>query len=145
MEQGTEDVPVIYLHEIKRQVSNARIVGFGLEKMPVTWQVGVKVWEPEKIRMFLEYPWRMLPYLEAQAGSIRDTDSLYRLAKGYEGVTRLVKTLRIKVESNDDSLVEATSLLTTLKGLTASFFSLYFHLRMDEDRSNRVPVRPLES
>jgi len=122
------------LLEIKRQVSNARIVGFGLEKMPVTWQIGVKVWEPEKIRMFLDYTWDRLPYLDRAVGSGAPVPggALEILAVGFSEVTGLAKTLKLKAESGQDSQAEALSLLTRLKELTASFLSLYFRLRLEE-------------
>ena len=124
----------VSLLEIKRQVSNARIVGFGLEKLPVTWRIGLKVWEPEKIRMFLEYAWDRLPYLEARAARALPLPmaELEQLACGYGGVTVLAKTLKLKVESGQDSQAEALSLLTRLKELTARFLSLYFALRLED-------------
>ncbi|HEY5473152.1 MAG TPA: hypothetical protein VIK32_08175, partial [Candidatus Limnocylindrales bacterium] len=124
--------PKTCIREIKRQVSNARIVGFGLEKTPVTWKIGVKVWEPEKIRMFLDVAWERLPYLEERAGSGLPADELEELACGYASVTSLAKTLRMEVESGRDSQAEAQSLLTRLKELTASFLALYFELRLQE-------------
>jgi len=125
--------PKTCISEIKRQVSNARIVGFGLEKTPVTWKIGVKVWEPEKIRMFLDVAWDRLPYFEARASrGTLPAAPLEELAEGYAQVTDLAKTLRIEVESGRDSQAEAQSLLTRLKELTAKFLALYFELRMRE-------------
>ncbi|MHB8894222.1 MAG: BPL-N domain-containing protein [Candidatus Geothermincolia bacterium] len=131
------------LLEIKRQVSNARIVGFGLEKTAVTWKIGVKVWEPEKIRMFLDYAWDRLPYLEGRcaAGLQMPLDDLEALALGYGEVTVLAKTLKLKVESQQDSQAEALSLLTRLKELTASFLSLYLRLRLEEQRRTTTRYR----
>ena len=124
--------------EIKRQVSNARIVGFGLEKLPVTWRIGVKVWEPEKIRMFLDYTWNRLPYIERRsAEGTLPVQRLDELAAGYSEVTGLAKRLKLKAESGQDSQAEALSLLTRLKELTASFLSLYFRLRLEERGSDR--------
>lgn len=128
VQPGTE---ASLLLEIKRQVSNSRIVGFGLEKMPVTWKIGLKVWEPEKIRMFLDYAWERLPCLERCAGRIGPVEPLEELASGYSRVTGMVKSLKMKIEAGEDSLEEASSLLLTLKELTAGFLSLYFRLRME--------------
>jgi glutamine amidotransferase-like uncharacterized protein len=122
------------LLEIKRQVSNARIVGYGLEKSPVTWRIGVKVWEPEKIRMFLDYTWDRLPWLQgrAAAGEGLPLERLDELAAGFGEVTRLARRLKLEVESGRDSQAAAVSLLTRLKELTAGFLSLYFRLRLEE-------------
>lgn len=125
------------LLEIKRQVSNARIVGYGLERSEVTWKIGVKVWEPEKIRMFLQYAWERLPYMErrAAAGAFDAGEELEELALGYARASALAKELSVAVRSNQESQAEATSLLTMLKELTAGFLSLYFELRLEERRS----------
>ena len=133
----------VALLEIKRQVSNARIVGSGLEKMPVTWKIGVKVWEPEKIRMLLEYAWDRLPYLQdyAARGLPIPIRKLEALALGYGEVTGLTKTLKLAVESGEDSQAEAQTLLTGLKELTASFLSLYFRLRLEEQRRTAAQYR----
>jgi len=117
------------LYEIKRQVSNARIVGFGLEKLPVTWKIGVKVWEPEKIRMFLECAWKRLDTLNADAERL-DPEDLAQLAEGYSGVTLMARNLKMEVESGKDSRATAESLLTSLKELTARCLSLYFRTRL---------------
>jgi glutamine amidotransferase-like uncharacterized protein len=120
------------LHEIKRQVSNARIVAFGMETLPVTWLIGVKVWEPEKIRMFLECAWSRLAYLQEHAGALNGRAELAALARGYESVTGLTRSLKTRIESGEDSLTQATLLLNKLKGLTARFLSLYFQVRLIE-------------
>ncbi len=124
------------LLEIKRQVSNARIVGYGLERSQVTWKIGVKVWEPEKIRMFLQYAWDRLPYLERRSagGTLGACAELERLAEGYARACDLAKELSVAVRSNQESQAEAASLLTMLKELTAGFLSLYFELRLEERR-----------
>ena len=119
------------LQEIKRQVSNGRIVGFGLEKMPVAWQMGRKVWEPEKIRMFLECAWGRLPFLWECAELIDPSGELEPLASGYANVTRISKSLKMRIESGQDSQAEASELLLSLKELTARFLSLYFRLRLE--------------
>ena len=128
---GAGSLKAVAVLEIKRQVSNSRIVGFGLERMPVTWKIGLKVWEPEKISMFLEVAWRRLAFLESAAGRA-PLERLEGLAEGYALITDMVKSLKIKVESGEDSQAEAFSLLNALKELTASFLGLCFRLRLDE-------------
>ena len=134
--RGEDEDAAGILSEIKRQVSNARIVGFGLEKMPVTWRIGLKVWEPEKVRMFLDYAWDRLPYVGERASSVHDSETLGQLARGYSTVTDTAKSLKIKVESGEDSQAEAISLLGLLKELTATFLSIYFRLRLEERASD---------
>ena len=59
-------------------------------------------------------------------------EALEAVAEGYAGVTGMVKSLEIKVESGEDSQADAFSLLNALKELTATFLPLYFRLRLDE-------------
>ncbi len=128
------------LVDIKRALSNARIVAFGLEKMPVSWKIGVKVWEPEKIRMFLDCAWRRLPGLEAVAGAAGPAgpssadfgEELARLASGYSAAAAGVKDLKEKVDAGEDSTRDAAALLDELKRLTSGFLSLYFRVRLAE-------------
>jgi glutamine amidotransferase-like uncharacterized protein len=120
------------LRDIKREVSNARIVAFGLEKMPVTWRIGVKVWEPEKIRMFLECAWNRLPYLEARDLPADCAGELRRLGYGYSDVTGLTRALKLKVESGEQSQAEAQELLLLLKALTSGFLAMYFSAKFSE-------------
>lgn len=121
--------------EIRRQVSNARIVAFGLEKMPVTWRIGLKVWEPEKVRMFLDYAWYRLPFVARRAALVSPGERLAHLAGGYGAVTGLVRSVKARIESGENSQAEAELLLGKLKELTAVFLSLYFELRLEERMS----------
>ena len=117
--------------DIKREVSNARIAAFGLEKMPVTWTSGVKVWEPAKVSMFLETAWRRLPLLTSLSGGAPEPE-LEAIARGYAGVTVMVKSVVRLAMRGEDSRAEALTLLDTLKELTARFLSLYFRLLLDD-------------
>jgi len=117
--------------DIKREVSNARIAAFGLEKMPVTWTSGVKVWEPAKVSMFLETAWRRLPLLTGLSGGA-PAPELEAVARGYAGVTVMVKSVVRLAMRGEDSRAEALTLLDTLKELTARFLSLYFRLLLDD-------------
>ncbi len=125
------------LRDIRREVSNARIVAFGLEKMPVTWRIGVKVWEPEKIRMFLECAWNRLPYLQGRALPVDYAGELGSLGRRYADVTRLTRALKLKVDSGEDSQAEAVKLLSLLKELTAGFLALHFSARFRETNAAR--------
>ena len=95
----------------------------------MTWKIGVKVWEPEKIRMFLECAWKRLDTLNADAERL-DPEDLAQLAEGYSGVTLMARNLKMEVESGKDSRATAESLLTSLKELTARCLSLYFRTRL---------------
>ncbi len=48
-------------------VSNARIMALALERSSYSWLIGRKVYDPEKIRVFLETIWKRARQLEAPA------------------------------------------------------------------------------
>jgi len=120
------------VQEIRRQVSNARIIAFGLEKMPVTWKIGLKVWEPEKVRMFLDCAWYRLPFMLKRAALVSPGEQLSQLADGYGAVTDMARLVKARIESGGNSQAEAELLLGTLKEITAAFLSLYFELCLEE-------------
>ncbi len=126
---GKTDAARLFM-EIKRQISNARIAAFSLEKMPITWTRGVKVWEPAKVSMFLECAWSRLPVFEhlCQAAATADLEAL---SEGYSRAAVMVKSVVRLASEGEDSRAEAIALLTALKELTARFLSLYFRLRLN--------------
>ena len=52
------------VREIKSQISNARIVALSLERNQLTWKIGQKIYEPAKIRIFLETIWDRFSVIE---------------------------------------------------------------------------------
>jgi len=60
-----------WLLAVKRQLSNSRIVALNLEDHSARWLIGTKVYEPAKLRVFLEAMWgrlRSLGRAPAMAG-----------------------------------------------------------------------------
>jgi len=114
------------IHSLRRELSNSRIVAAGLEMFPVRWLIGAKVYEPEKIRVFLDAMWRRLKPLEkrgriwARAGV---PDLL--MADGCETTTLL---RRLKNELDQGSVTDpiARTLFHLLHRNTVRFFELYF-------------------
>lgn len=109
--------------DLRRQISNARIVAGSMEFMPVKWLIGCKVYEPEKIRVFLEAMWRRLRRLEWAHLSAWELDEVISKA------ARIVSALRrmhAAIGEGRESTHLAAELFPLLRECTASFFSLYF-------------------
>ncbi len=110
---------------LKRELSNSRIVAAGLELQPVRWQIGAKVYETEKIRVFLEAMWRRIKVLEA-CSRIRTAGSPAELLARAAEITGLLRLLKNELDENRDTSGIARRLFALLRGYTALFLRLYF-------------------
>jgi len=114
-------------------VSNARIVGLALERSSYQWLIGAKVYDPEKIRIFLETIWKRARALE-QLG-------LYCWCSGAE-VKRLTGLLSEATEClralrQDAECGRAEELFRDLRRCAASFAGMYFFaLQSSEETSD---------
>lgn len=116
------------IYSLKGSLSNARIVAFGLEKMPVAWKIGLKVWEPEKIRMFLDSAWKRLPRMSRYLIEQEHLERLDGITEIYSGITKELKSLVSKIEKGLETELEARILLDSLKKVTKEFLSVYFEI-----------------
>ncbi len=114
------------LQEIKKHVSNARIMVLGMESTQVHWLIGKKSYEPEKIRFFLEAVWtRLLKLMQQSTIAGRDVDMVAVLGH-FSSISRDIKTLAQGIQDGDEMTPLATRLFTHLKEKTASFLKIYF-------------------
>jgi glutamine amidotransferase-like uncharacterized protein len=118
------------LQKLRSEISNARIVALALERMPSQWLIGKKVYDPEKIRVFLEAIWSRISKEEDEnlmtKVSYAEIDHLFDLA---QVVTGKLKHLKNSSDHNADTTGEAEELFVYLKNLTAKYLSLYFRVR----------------
>jgi len=110
------------LQSIKRELSNARIVAFGLEKMPVSWNVGTKVWEPEKIRLFVEFCWCRIERLEkavaAEKGNGTEEEELEKLVESVVRTREMIRDLKKRLDQGTETTDLAMHLFRHLKRQT---------------------------
>lgn len=111
---------------LKRELSNSRIVATGFEMAPVMWLIGAKVYEPEKIRVFLEAMWRRLKPLEKSGLIIADPGVPDALAAHAGETTALLRRLKIEIEKKIDTRDLAAKLLDLLHDYSMAFLELYF-------------------
>ncbi len=114
---------------IKSQVSNARIVSLALERNQVTWQIGYKVYDPAKIRLFLEMVWERFPAIEKQSLTV-DEEILLELKESFEAITHLIREIKVLTDNSTDSTEKAINLFEQIKGSCAGFLSIYFSIQL---------------
>ncbi len=112
---------------IRRELSNSRIVTGNLEFLPVQWLIGQKVYEPQKIRVYLESMWKRLRVLEKNKILILINTELPNIIADTAGrITIELRRLKQQIDGKKDSLETATAVFDLLHILSISFFDLYF-------------------
>ena len=114
---------------IKSQVSNARIVSLALERNQVTWQIGYKVYDPAKIRLFLEMVWERFPAIEKQCLTVEE-EILLELKDSFETITHLIREIKVLTDNSTDSTQKAIQLFDHIKNSCAHFLSIYFSIQL---------------
>ncbi len=114
--------------DIKSQVSNCRIVALSLEREQINWQIGYKVYNPEKISVFLEAIWSRWNKINIKNCG-NDTE-LYVILNMAEKLTLLLRAVKKNIMLKVDTTSSAQEIFNLLKKLTASFLSLYFKERI---------------
>ena len=115
------------LLSIRRELSNSRIVTGNLEFLPVQWLIGQKVYEPQKIRVYLESMWKRLRALEKNRTLILiKTELPCIITNAATRITIELRRLKQQIDGNIDSLKTAIAIFDLLHILSISFFDLYF-------------------
>lgn len=114
------------IRDLKRELSNSRIVATGLEMLPIRWLIGAKYYEPEKIRVFLESMWRRIKPLEARGGICTNAGSPAELLAYATQTTDLLRLIKNELDEKRDTLCIADRLFALLRIYTAAFLRLYF-------------------
>ena len=126
----------LHFRRFMAAVSNARIVGLALERSSYQWLIGAKVYDPEKIRVFLETIWKRVRVLE-QGGlycfcSAMDVE---RLTAALIEITDFLRALR-----RDAACGLAEEMFRDLRRAAASFAGMYFSaLCASEKTADQVP------
>ncbi len=117
------------IHALKKEVSNMRIRAHAMARSSIHWQIGAKVYEPEKIVHFVETVWsrlrRMPSRTRAEAGSGPEEVLLERAVHSHE----MVKSLAHAIKAQQDSQGLAVEMFASLKGFAVAFLDVYFRER----------------
>jgi hypothetical protein len=114
------------------QISNARIIALALERTSYKWLIGKKVYEPEKIRVFLEAIWPRAQCLESKNGYIYiSEDVINKLIDLFREIVQLLQQLKNDPEPFQQERKTASHLFFCLREATSKFLSQYFRLNCE--------------
>lgn len=114
------------VRDLKREISNSRIVTVGLEAIPVQWILGCKTYEPEKIRVFLEAIWKRIRVLERSRTICVQQETCEEAVAMASRVTQLLRRMKAGIDDLLDTQDIAWDLFDSLRGLTTLFLQMYF-------------------
>lgn len=113
----------VWLKDLKREISNSRIVANGIMMSPITWKIGQKIWEPEKFSYFIEGIWKRLPYLDNK--DFFGEESPPELICLSKETTLLLRDLKKGLKEGKDTTKIAEEAFYNLRMLTSGFFEIY--------------------
>lgn len=114
------------------QISNARIIALALERTSYKWLIGKKVYEPEKIRVFLEAIWPRARCLELKKGYIYISEEVINKLIGlFRDIIQLLQQLKNDTEPFQEERKTASHLFFCLREATSKFLSQYFRLNRE--------------
>jgi glutamine amidotransferase-like uncharacterized protein len=118
------------LRRMLSELSNARITALALERSSYQWLIGAKVYDPEKIRVFLEAVWKRARVFQKQGliGSC-SADLIDQLSASFARISVHLRALR-----RDAQCGCAAEMFRELRCAAASFMNMYFNaLRSHEN------------
>ena len=115
-----------WLKGLRREVSNARIVANGLETYDVHWLIGNKIYEPIKIRFFLEAVWKRLSRIALlpELAILKEEENF--LTDEAVQLTFFLRDLKNRIDDGQDTLPQAENLFQKLQLFTRRFLDLFF-------------------
>jgi hypothetical protein len=128
-----------FVRDVKRELSNSRIVAAGLEMIPLKWTIGNKVYETGKIRVFLEALWQRMKSLERGGFILVRGGEEDRLVQAALHVTENIRQIKKGWDRKTDTLATATALFNLLNKTSALFLKIYFRGKLFHSiRENRI-------
>jgi len=121
------------LGELRRSVSNARIAATALERRAMSWRIGAKIYDAQKVGAFLDPIWRRLGRDRWNGSGLGNKADMDRLVEKGRGVEALVKRLAAAAAAGDESEDLAAGTFKGLRALASEFLTLYFQSRLWED------------
>ncbi len=112
--------------DLKRELSNSRIVAAGLEMIPIRWLLGNKYYEPQKIRVFIDAMWHRIRQLEKHGPPTVFPETAETLKKYALETTALLRTMKNRFDQNKETHELAARLFDLLNHYTAAFLGIYF-------------------
>jgi glutamine amidotransferase-like uncharacterized protein len=119
-----------FVRDLKRELSNSRIVAAGLEMVPLKWTIGNKVYETGKIRVFLEALWQRMKPFEKEPFVLVTNGQSDLLLQTALHVTQHIRMIKKGWDQKEDTLHTATILFDLLNKTSALFLEIYFRSKL---------------
>lgn len=121
------------IRNIKSELSNSRIAASGLEFVSVSWLIGKKVYDPDKIRVFLESMWKRIKLLEKIEKLVASPGMLTFIVANMGYISTDLRQIKNAVDQNLETLDLAICMFERLQKLSINFFDVVFQsLREDQ-------------
>lgn len=126
-----------WLKGLKREISNARIVANGLETREVRWLIGNKIYEPIKIRFFLEAVWKRLGRiaLRPELEILKEEEKF--LTDEAVQLTFFLRELKNRIDDRQETLPLAEKFFQKLQIFTRRFLEIFFRSELSAFRGSR--------
>jgi hypothetical protein len=125
-ERRTELIPESLVLDLRRNLSNCRIRVNGLIPLSIRWNIGQKVYEPEKALAFLNAVWKRLPRKEMDREWPQGSqDKLEHMLEKVREVESLLKILADMSRQNLDTTETAKQCFDALRNTTRRFINLH--------------------
>jgi biotin protein ligase-like protein len=129
----------LLIKDIKREISNSRIVAVGMENAKVRWTIGNKIYEPAKIREYIEAIWqRIRPLEKLNHMCVLPGQDALMIECGKE-TTALLRSVRRGINEGADTLQTAKKMFPVLKRTCTLFLDTYFRTKMRHIGDVRCP------
>lgn len=115
-----------WLKGLKREISNARIVANGLETRDIRWLIGNKIYEPIKIRLFLEAAWSRLGRMALRPELTLLGEEEKSLTDKAVHFTFILRDLKNRIDAGQETLSLAERLFQELQIFTRLFLEIFF-------------------
>ncbi len=119
-----------FVRDLKRELSNSRIVAAGLEMCPLKWTIGNKVYEAGKIRVFLEAVWQRMRSFENTEPILISAGQGDLLIRTAQFITESLRKIKRGWDNQNDTLENARALFGFLNRTSALFLEIYFRSKL---------------
>jgi hypothetical protein len=92
----------------------------------VHWQIGAKVYEPEKVLHFADTIWKRLTGKGASSSETGSNGRQAALVDQAAECNGLLKTLALAIDTGEDSQELAERMFSSVKALVVAFLGVYF-------------------
>lgn len=116
------------LDYLKKELSNARILSYALDREAVTWLIGKKIYEPEKFRVFIDAVWKRISIFNEVFENCL-SDSIQELVTLAVEIKERLKRLRLEVQYSIDSTRLVEEIIWRLRKFTSGFMKIYFEVK----------------